>query len=32
MKTNTRSIGRLLLDASYSPVVRVAYAVENARV
>lgn len=28
----TRSIGRLLLDASYSPVRKVAYVVENARV
>jgi DNA-directed RNA polymerase subunit alpha len=28
----TRAIGRLQLDASYSPVARVAYAVENARV
>lgn len=28
----TRSVGKLLLDASYSPVVRVAYSVENARV
>jgi DNA-directed RNA polymerase subunit alpha len=28
----TRSIGRLQLDASYSPVHRVAYVVENARV
>ena len=28
----TRSVGKLLLDASYSPVVRVSYAVENARV
>jgi DNA-directed RNA polymerase subunit alpha len=28
----TRAIGRLLLDASFSPVHRVAYVVENARV
>jgi len=28
----TRAVGKLLLDASYSPVVRVAYSVENARV
>jgi DNA-directed RNA polymerase subunit alpha len=28
----TRAIGRLLLDASYSPVLRVSYAVESARV
>lgn len=28
----TRSIGRLQLDASFSPVLRVAYVVENARV
>lgn len=28
----TRAIGRLQLDASYSPVSRVAYSVENARV
>ena len=28
----TRSIGRLQLDASYSPVLRVAYSVESARV
>lgn len=28
----TRAIGRLQLDASYSPVMRVAYSVENARV
>ena len=28
----TRAVGRLLLDASYSPVVRVSYSVENARV
>ncbi|MAT49594.1 MAG: DNA-directed RNA polymerase subunit alpha [Porticoccaceae bacterium] len=28
----TRSIGRLQLDASYSPVMRVAYVVESARV
>ena len=28
----TRSVGKLLLDASYSPVVRVSYSVENARV
>ena len=28
----TRSVGKLLLDASYSPVIRVSYSVENARV
>ena len=28
----TRSVGKLLLDASYSPVVRMSYSVENARV
>jgi len=28
----TKSIGRILLDASFSPVKRVSYAVENARV
>ena len=28
----TRPVGKLLLDASYSPVVRVSYSVENARV
>ena len=28
----SRSVGRLLLDASYSPVLRVSYSVENARV
>mgnify|MGYP001336775154 CR=1 FL=1 len=28
----TRSIGRILLDASFSPIKRVSYAVENARV
>lgn len=28
----TRPVGRLMLDASYTPVVRVAYSVENARV
>jgi len=28
----TRSIGKLLLDTSYSPVTRVSYSVENARV
>lgn len=28
----TRSVGKLLLDASYSPVTRVSYSVENARV
>lgn len=28
----SRTVGRLLLDASYSPVVRVSYSVENARV
>ena len=30
--SETRSIGRLQLDASFSPVLRVAYVVENARV
>lgn len=30
--SETRSVGRLVLDASYSPVSRVTYAVENARV
>lgn len=30
--SETRAVGRLLLDASYSPVSRVTYAVENARV
>jgi DNA-directed RNA polymerase subunit alpha len=29
---NSKSIGRLKLDASFSPIVRVAYEVENARV
>ena len=29
---HSRTIGRILLDASYSPVVRVSYAVESARV
>lgn len=29
---NTRSIGRIVLDASFSPVRRVSYAVESARV
>ena len=29
---DTRAVGRLLLDASYSPVVSVSYSVENARV
>ncbi len=29
---NTRSIGRIVLDASFSPIKRVSYAVENARV
>jgi DNA-directed RNA polymerase subunit alpha len=29
---DTRSVGKLLLDASYSPVSRISYAVENARV
>ncbi len=28
----SRSVGKLLLDASYSPVTRVSYSVENARV
>ena len=28
----TRAVGKLLLDASYSPVHRVSYSVENARV
>ena len=28
----TRAVGKLLLDASYSPVVRVSYSVDNARV
>ena len=28
----TRAVGKLLLDASYTPVTRVSYAVENARV
>ena len=28
----TRTVGKLLLDASYSPVVRMSYSVENARV
>ena len=28
----TRAVGRLLLDSSYSPVIRVSYSVENARV
>jgi DNA-directed RNA polymerase subunit alpha len=28
----TRAVGKLLLDASYSPVMRVSYSVENARV
>ena len=32
MDDETRSVGKLLLDASYSPVVRVSYSVENARV
>ena len=30
--SETRSVGKLLLDASYAPVTRVTYAVENARV
>ena len=30
--TNTKAIGRLKLDASFSPILRVAYDVENARV
>lgn len=30
--SETRSVGKLMLDASYSPVTRVTYAVENARV
>jgi DNA-directed RNA polymerase subunit alpha len=29
---DTRSVGKLLLDASYGPVSRISYAVENARV
>lgn len=29
---DTRTVGKLLLDASYSPVSRISYAVENARV
>jgi DNA-directed RNA polymerase subunit alpha len=29
---STRSIGRIVLDASFSPIKRVSYAVENARV
>ena len=29
---STRAIGRILLDASFSPIKRVSYAVENARV
>ncbi|MBU4611630.1 DNA-directed RNA polymerase subunit alpha [Achromobacter sp. GG226] len=29
---HSRTIGRIVLDASYSPVLRVSYAVENARV
>ena len=28
----TRSVGKLVLDASYTPVIRVSYSVENARV
>ena len=28
----TRAVGKLLIDASYSPVVRVSYSVDNARV
>ncbi len=28
----TRSVGKLLLDASYTPITRVSYSVENARV
>ncbi|MFT6093378.1 MAG: DNA-directed RNA polymerase subunit alpha [Pseudohongiellaceae bacterium] len=28
----TRAVGRLILDASYTPVIRVSYAVESARV
>ena len=28
----TQAVGKLLLDASYSPVVRISYSVENARV
>jgi DNA-directed RNA polymerase subunit alpha len=28
----TRAVGRLMLDASYSPVIRVSYSVESARV
>jgi DNA-directed RNA polymerase subunit alpha len=30
--SETRSVGKLMLDASYTPVTRVTYAVENARV
>jgi DNA-directed RNA polymerase subunit alpha len=30
--SETRAVGKLMLDASYSPVTRVTYAVENARV
>lgn len=30
--SETRAVGKLMLDASYSPVSRVTYAVENARV
>ena len=30
--SETRAVGRLLLDASYAPVTRVTYSVENARV
>ena len=29
---DTQAVGKLLLDASYSPVVRISYSVENARV
>ncbi len=28
----TRAVGKLLLDASYSPIVRISYSVDNARV
>lgn len=31
-ESETRAIGKLALDASYSPITRVAYVVENARV
>jgi DNA-directed RNA polymerase subunit alpha len=32
LEDETRTVGRLMLDASYTPVVRVTYAVESARV